>query len=136
MADVSKIKLDNTTYDVKDSIARNNMIYSNNEIAVGTWIDNKTIYRKVLTHPATSYIASNTQITIPHQINNLNEVIKCDAIAIWNGEKFMPMPSHYQNVTNIISVNYIDSTNLYFTSFNDNWGATKVYFIIEYTKTN
>ena len=53
MADFTKITVDNTTYNVKDSTARSDIsalnTYSTNETAIGKWHDNKTIYRKVFT---------------------------------------------------------------------------------------
>lgn len=53
MAEVSKIKLENDVYDLKDSTARttlsNNTSYSTStEYEVGKWTDGKTIYRKVI----------------------------------------------------------------------------------------
>ena len=59
MADISKIKIESSTYDLKDSSARTNISNITNystsqEYEIGTWIDGKTIYRKVITTTGTS----------------------------------------------------------------------------------
>lgn len=50
MANFSKLTVDNTTYDVKDNIARstieNNSIYDYTEKECGKWVDNKKIYKQ------------------------------------------------------------------------------------------
>ena len=57
MADVSKIKLDNNTYDIKDVKARTSNIYSETETEIGTWLGH-TLYRKVINFGA---LPNNTE---------------------------------------------------------------------------
>lgn len=51
MADVSKIKIDNGIYDIKDTTARNNFdIYTTYEKRIGTWINGKPLYRQTFSY--------------------------------------------------------------------------------------
>lgn len=109
-------------------------VYSTGEIKIGTWIDGKPLYRKVVIWSPNDYINKDTIKSLAHGISNLNEVCICNAIANWNN-KFMPLTTHYQNQANEIAINTIDSSNINFTSYGENWGATKITFILEYTKT-
>ena len=66
MADVSKIKIESATYDIKDTTARNKFNYSSSEQEIGTWIDGNTLYRKVFEcdNPTSGgYPVSDTGIT-------------------------------------------------------------------------
>lgn len=109
-------------------------VYSTSELRIGTWIDGKPLYRKVVIWSPNDYINKDTIKSLAHGISNLNEVCICNAIANWNN-KFMPLTTHYQNQANEIAINTIDSSNINFTSYGENWGATKITFILEYTKT-
>lgn len=70
MADVSKLLIDNNTYDIKDTTARNNSIFSTSEKIVGKWINNKPIYRKVVT-----FGASELNTSFNHNISNIETII-------------------------------------------------------------
>ncbi len=112
----------------------NQEVYSTTEIKIGKWIDGKPLYRKVIIWSETNYIQQNTVLSLAHGISNLNEVIKCNGMVKWSN-KFMPMTTHYTNQQNEIAINTIDNNNINFTSYNENWGATRIVFILEYTKT-
>lgn len=57
MANITKLTVDNTTYDIKDTKARNGNIYSETETEIGTWL-NHTLYRKVINFGA---LPNNTE---------------------------------------------------------------------------
>ena len=105
--------------------------YSTEEIIVGKDYDGQPVYRKVIFY--NQYILKDTLIAIPHNIQNLGEVIKCDAMMKWNNTNY-PFPTHYQNQTNEIVVNSIDATNINITSYGENWGDYIIRFTLEYKK--
>lgn len=106
-------------------------IYSTEEQVIGTWLG-KPAYRKVIT--TSEYINVNESMNIPHNIQNLEHVIKCDGMLCWGGLN-MPFPTHYENQEREFVINYVDTTNVKVTSFNESWGSYSVYIILEYTKT-
>lgn len=93
MANVSRIKLENTTYDIKDEEARNHDNYSTTEQAIGTWIDGKTIYRKV--YDLTCTLDNNYYYTYTgdaNTIKNIDNLVRCDYF-IYNGTVVYPVPN-------------------------------------------
>lgn len=125
------IKNDNDVYE--EFISKENLDnYSTEETKIGTWINGKPLYRKVITY--NEYITKNILVSVSHNIINLENIVKCEAILQWSNN-FYPFPTHYQNQENEIVVNSIDSSNINFTSYGDNWGGHVIYFTLEYTKT-
>jgi hypothetical protein len=105
--------------------------YSTDEIRVGTWIDNKPIYRKTIVYDSNTPLA-NGQTDIPHNVSNIGEYRKIvDRSFIYNGDTF----GGYQNSTFNADVSSINATNIV-VSING-WGNlfNKAFFTIEYTKT-
>lgn len=126
------VKNDNDVYE--EFISKENMLekYSTEETKIGTWINGKPLYRKVITY--NEYITKNILVSVSHNITNLENIVKCEAILQWSNN-FYPFPTHYQNQENEVVVNSIDSSNINFTSYGDNWGEHVIYFTLEYTKT-
>lgn len=134
-------------YDVEDTIARekiNNIgNYSTTEVDTGkTWIDGKTIYRKVI---ATGDLATDfvdNAKSINHGITNLDNVISINCIGVFNdGAKFdFEGYTYYDSVQqawNVLNV-YINTDSIYLTYK----GPTMIsnvdssFIILEYTKSN
>ena len=113
-------------------ITNNYENYSNTETRIGTWYNNKPIYRKVLT--SSSYLGSNSTLSIPHNISNLEEIVKTNLIAKYSDE-YYPSPVSYDNTTKIMLINKITNTNVILRSGNESWGGTSFTIILEYTKT-
>lgn len=100
------------------------ILYSNNysteEQVIGTWIDGKPLYRKVISHT----ITGSSQEREPHNISNIDRVISIKNSLINQYGYFMANEP-------TISAN-MDAFNIYITS---EWATGFTYFIIEYTKT-
>lgn len=103
--------------------------YSTNETVVGTWIDNKPIYRKVIidkTVPAgIGYFSTGI---------NIDTFINCDGIVI-NNENKLTLPIVNLYAGNATTSCWGNRTQIY-TYCNDNGLQSKpIYYILEYTKT-
>jgi hypothetical protein len=120
-----------TSSDLEEAMRENN-IYSTNETKIGTWIDGKPLYRKVI-QPVIE-IGANATVSVPHGISNLSQVLKVDATLFW-WNKTYPLPAIYEDLSKQVAINYIDSTNVYIKSFGDNWSSQITTIILEYTKT-
>lgn len=64
MADIDKIRVNGVDYGIQGSD-----IYSTTEQAIGTWIDGKPIYRKVIVDTT-----NNTDYSITHGISNIDQI--------------------------------------------------------------
>ena len=108
--------------------------YLTEETKIGTWIDGKSLYRKVI-------IINNTALnkgdnTIAHGISNMDKGIKITCFN-YNG---VILPYINLNADSSLRtatfITGIDSTNIFFRVMNDSWGAQNNWcVIIEYTKT-
>jgi hypothetical protein len=107
----------------------NQNAYSTDETKIGTWIDNKPIYRKVVTGtlPATNY---STFITI----DNLDTPIKESILVTMADNSRLRLP--FVNLTNTVYCDYYISGNNYNVHFSANtYGNRPFIAILEYTKT-
>ena len=105
--------------------------YSTDEIRVGTWIDNKPLYRKVINFGA---LPNNTTKNVAHNIANLGEVINISGRVKGNAG-YYPIPLQYKGSDSNFNVEcFIDSSNVSMVS-NTNRSSYSAYVIIEYTKT-
>ena len=107
-------------------------VYSTNETIIGTWIDGKPIYRKVIDFGA---LPNANLKSVAHNINYIKICTKAYGMAYRDSDKInMPLP--YVNnaaIANGINI-YADDTKIYIRTGVD---LTKVtaYIILEYTKT-
>jgi hypothetical protein len=116
--------------------------YSTEEQVIGTWIDGKPIYRKIVTYTNTSTIGeagSTVNIPIPHNISNIGEVMSSIGYRVSNanGETFpLPQIGGSGSPTLCTILRAIDRTNIYLRIINDTWATGNTWrFIIKYTKT-
>ena len=106
-------------------------VYSTSELKCGTWIDGKTLYRKVVIINAPRQTASIT--TYPHGIANISEVVMVYG-SLTSGAWKASFPNVSETSWDIVGA---DKTNVQI-----NWyGKTiswidKAIVIVEYTKTN
>lgn len=102
--------------------------YSTTETPVGTWVDGKIIYRKVLQ----SNQVTGASVTVAHGISNLGAVIKADIFASnFNGTTYL-----LDNPTYTLQCKSIDGTNINMnisTAFGAGW---YVRYVLEYVKTS
>ena len=113
----------------------NNSVYSSSEIAVGTWIDGKTIYRKVI---YISSVPNGTYISQAHSISNMDEIVKLSGI-MRNPNNHIATPLNMYGTSGLYSGNTVvfrvDRTNVYIAC-NTNYSDNVAYIVIEYTKTS
>lgn len=104
--------------------------YSTNEIKVGTWINNKPLYRKVL---VISQLAQNTQDSIQHNIPNV------DFIYVQNFMAYKPSSNYSRPLmfSEQPSNCYVQANRTYFEYklYSFDTSDTMGYAILEYTKT-
>ena len=133
MANVSRIKLENTTYDIKDEIARNHDNYSTSEQVIGTWINNKPLYRKVI---EVNNIVLDTNTTCGN-ISNISKVVKIDGIITSSTGFNMSIGSIYLSTWNRNNYVWIDSGNgdVKYNIRGDWTTINKMIVIVEYTKS-
>ena len=101
--------------------------YSTDETRIGTWIDGRPIYRKV--------VARNLSITNGTTIDlsslNINELIKIKSINT-DSNRYTFFDEYYDNSTSKINLHYRDGII-------ESWTGSGVYYTstvwIEYTKT-
>lgn len=127
MADISKIKLESTTYDIKDSTSHNMGIYSTTETAIGKWTDDSTIYRKVITGTTGSNDSPKNMGTI----SNVNNVINIYGTLISSLQR-IPLNFVYNTAQNSL---YVESGNIMLRTTASSYQSKNVIIIIEYTKT-
>ena len=123
-SDMNQIK-----YAINDSTS-----YSNTEEVVGTWIDGKPIYRKVITHTISDTTATN--VTIATNISNMETLVNARGVGnfIFESNK-IAMPLTFYNSGGWNSYHVIQNgTNITYQKA-ENWPVTELHFILEYTKT-
>jgi hypothetical protein len=113
------------------TLLNNETTYSTTETRIGTWIDGKPIYRKIINFGA---LPNASEKTVSHNIANLKDIIKLSAISKSTNVYFhIPLSSSASLSANI----YILATNTDITigAGADRTIFTQTYVIIEYTKT-
>lgn len=110
-------------------------IYSTSEQVIGSWIDGKPIYRKVIQYLPQISNGSYSTTDIPHNISNLKTIVRCDAFfEIADNTRTYPLPVNLQSGL-AAGIRNIDTTNITVYSMNDSWSAHYLNVILEYTKT-
>lgn len=122
---INKIRYQGVDYnlDINDK-------YSTEEQIIGTWIDGKPIYRKV--------IESSSTGEIKHGISDINCVVKVNASLIRNGGIMNVMPNGIPNDAYYLSIQDITKTDVVIgkgSEFQGDLAITKIFIIMEYTKT-
>lgn len=108
-------------------------MYSSTEQVVGTWIDGKTVYRKVITYVFDNPIPSGVT-SIPHNISDVSEIIGIDAMyqlgwdqSTYGDESYLAM-NGYQVIAGRQDISIINVGQ-------NSWSG-RFRFIIRYTKTS
>lgn len=108
----------------------NEYTYSTSEQRIGTYCG-KPLYSKVITY--SNKITTGT-VQIPHGIDNIDFVPRCDYGVKWDGKNY-PAPVIYSEYTKQLIVNYIGASYIYVKSFGETWDAYTMRITLEYTKT-
>lgn len=107
--------------------------YSTTEKRIGTWIDGKPLYRKVVTHQFDNPIPSGIT-TIPHNISDVAEIIGIDTMyqlgwdtSTYGDESYLAMNGFQTLASN---------QNITIVNVGQNSWSGKFKFIIKYTKSS
>lgn len=103
--------------------------YSTTEKVVGTWIDGKPLYRKVVNLGA---LPDNNTKSIAHSIQNLKRVVKLEGFA---GSSVNKGGITLPHATNTPVALYVDDTNVSVKTSNNTSAYTEAYAFVYYTKT-
>ena len=120
--------------------------YSTIEQKIGTWIDGKPVYRKVIEIQPASFgngtATAGATYKIGHGINNLNMATRCDVYWKRNGQQQRKFPSIYYNDmawSGQAFVDIVDNGIVVFelgtSILNAIRTANYIYIVLEYTKT-
>ena len=105
--------------------------YSLNETQIGTWINGKTIYRKVIHTGA----ISSTAKSVAHNISNMGRVTNLYGICNQNSGRFYTLPRvNNENINNFVGLD-IDTTDIRLLAGSDA-NFVDSYVIVEYIKNN
>lgn len=100
--------------------------YSSSEIECGTWVDGKTLYRKVITFTTGS--TTETWLAQSHNISNVANIrITCAYISTSNGGNEAVPSTHFQIGAT--------STQFKYVIHNSSYSGKEIVVIVEYTKT-
>ena len=113
-----------------------NQIYSTTEQAIGTWIDGKTIYRKVV---SCGTLPNKTDKTVAHGISNFNHIIQVSGFCKdADKSKSYPLPFPFDSGSDGVgSIGiWVDKTNITISCLGTYYpNVIETYVILEYTKT-
>ena len=107
-------------------------VYSTEEKRIGTWIDGKPLYRKVIS----GYWSFKTGDTnIAHNISNLDLCIRADLFRIDSSHISWEFPFISTN-GGLTGITKVTPENVIVKAYNDTWSnSNNGYIILEYTKT-
>jgi microcystin-dependent protein len=107
--------------------------YSTEEKVVGTWIDGKPIYRKVIDF---GIFPNSTHKEVQHNISNLQNFVKIDGIAIRNDNNFwQAIPLTYRNADTGYNTSLTATQSKVVITCDADRSMFNGYVILEYTKT-
>lgn len=108
-------------------------IYSTTERVIGTWINGKPLYRKVVSFGT---LPNNNTKTVAHNISNIGIVTSIKGIGINTiSHLYYVIPAtSVDALGNQIQI-YCDNTDIYIKTGIDRSSITESYIILEYTKT-
>ena len=108
--------------------------YSTEEIKIGTWIDGKPLYRKVVNFTIPALSSSSAYLTniVDLSAYNIDELTRINSIATISGHK-VPF-SHFDGANSGICYD-TNTKNIKFCNLVPSWVGCQAFAIIEYTKT-
>lgn len=107
-------------------------IYSTSEIRIGTWIDGKPLYRKVVNYGP---LPNNDAVSVEHGISDIDKIVNFYGIALRSDNDALLIPYITFNPDNFggILMN-MNSTGITIRTVNDR-SPYNTYVTVEYTKT-
>lgn len=117
----------NLQQEINDSFKENN-IYSTTETVVGTWVNNKPIYRKVVARNITATNGTNISLSSL----NIDELLKIKSINKKVSTNFTFYDNFFDSSEEKITLHYKNDIIEFWTATGTNYTST---VWIEYTKT-
>lgn len=126
------VKNDNDVYE--EFINKEDLVnYSTGETRIGTWIDGKKLYRKVLTY--TGAIEADTLFKIG-MVDNVETTISMNyTIRNSNGSQWINDYANAGVIKTFTLIMQMEDNYLYGLSTNESWSSPYLIVTIEYTKT-
>ena len=106
-------------------------VYSTEEQVVGTWVDGKPIYRKVIDFGA---LPNSTLKQVPHGISDIDAIVSLNGVTFAKNKTATPIPYVYTDSINTVSL-FLEGTNVCIQTFGDKTSYINTYVTLEYTKT-
>ena len=132
METVNQIEYNGALYNIQDTEAQKNLVYSQNEIDTGKiWIDGKKIYRKVIN---CGVLPNNSIKRIPINIANINEIIDLIVTASSSTDK-LTLSLPFINIDGATVTAYKQEDDIILGANVDVSYYEKSFAILEYTKT-
>ena len=130
---INDVRLYDSTNDTWTSLSSlGGDIYSTTETKIGTWINNKPIYRKVIN---TGTMPNATTKSVATGIANLKNIITLKGVA-YNSTSGASIPLPYSSVTASQTLMvYFSGGNINFLTQYNYSAYTQSHIVIEYTKT-
>lgn len=113
----------------------NQDIYLTEEQPIGTWIDGKTIYQKIIEFSA---LNSNATSTIIHNIENLNKIVSISGAFIREDGNLEILPRFDVATSWSVIIGDINNTSISIivgSSYSGSCSISSGHLIIKYTKT-
>lgn len=112
--------------------------YSTEEVRIGTWIDGKPIYRKVVEYTPSAIIGEAGKVTdiyIPHRISNFKQL--CGQKCITSDGYILPTLGSKSGTTLDYGtcIRAVTTETINLRLVNDSFGIRTWYITLEYTKT-
>jgi hypothetical protein len=105
--------------------------YSTTEKVVGTWINGKPIYRKVIDFGA---LPNASTKRVDHNITNIDEVIKIGGTVNDNGS-YQPIPLVYKGTESQYNTSFFVNATIIGCSASEDRSRMTAYVTLYYTKT-
>lgn len=107
-------------------------VYSTSEHRIGTWIDGKPLYRKVVNFGA---LPNSTTKTVAHNISNIDSIIFVKGMAKSTSDTYWVLPFLFEGSQSQYNIRtFVNTTNIQMLCDDDRSSYT-AYITIEYTKT-
>lgn len=116
------------------NILQGETTYSLNETNTGkTWIDGKTIYRKVINFGS---LPNNSIKNVAHSISDLSYVIFANGISYSSTTgNYFPIPYSADSLQAQVKM-WVTNTDVYLQTLADRTDYSQTYIVLEYTKTS
>lgn len=127
---LSSTYTNNLNQDISDSF-KNNNVYSTTETVIGTWVNNKPIYRKVIRKDTATSAGANPNISTGVTFSLIGEITELKVLGKQSNSNTWFVASSNLSGQEVFGC-YLSENNI---SIRNYWALEKIICILEYTKT-